>query len=156
MTGLVGAICLLASLSTSLYTYFFPTSLDGVFNGWDFWIVTSWGSVFLEDKLGGCIVPAAYDDQDKGGQNVVGEWVKEDNLFKLSFRKFKLSPKEEGDKKLWQFIGTGKTSSEDYHKWSDFFYALIVTETFFFVKRVDEYDEYRPGKNRILLPGFCC
>ena len=52
--------------------------------------------------------------------NCVGEWEKDNDLLKLSFRKFKINPKEEGDKKLWQFIGTGKTGPDDYHNWQDY------------------------------------
>ena len=92
------------------------------------------------------IVPAAYDDDHKGGQDVVGEWEKEEDLFKLSFRKFKINPEEEGDKKLWQFIGTGKTSADDYHNWQDYLRFDQSREALILVKRVDDRNEYKPGR----------
>ena len=144
MTGLVGGICLLGSLFTSLYTTFWPKpwseySIDGILDSYQLglgvWSGQAWG-----------IVPAAYDDDDKGGQNVVGEWEKEGGVFKLSFRKFKINPKEEGDKKLWQYIGTGKTSPDDYHNWQDYLRFDQGNESLILVKRVDERNEYRPGR----------
>ena len=65
---------------------------------------------------------------------------------KLSFRKFKINPKEEGDKKLWQYIGTGKTSPDDYHNWQDYLRFDQGNESLILVKRVDERNEYRPGR----------
>ena len=143
MTGLVGGICLFASLLTSFYTTFWPKpwseySMDGILDSYQLglgvWSGQAWG-----------IVPTAYDDEGKGGQNVVGEWEKQDGLFVLSFRKFKINPKEEGDKKLWQFIGTGKTSPDDYHNWKDFLRFDRENQSLVLVKRVDENTEYRPG-----------
>ena len=56
--------------------------MDGVLDSYQLgaglWGGQAWG-----------IVPAAYDDDGGGGQDVVGSWEKEDGLFKLNFRKFK-------------------------------------------------------------------
>ncbi len=145
MTGLIGAICLVASFVTNLYVFLRPSpwseysiSMEGVLDSYKLgagvWSGQAWG-----------IVPGAYDEDGKGGQDVVGEWEKEDDLFKLSFRKFKINPEEEGDKKLWQFIGTGKTTPDDYHNWQDFLRFDRSRDALILVKRVDEDSEYRPG-----------
>ena len=66
------------------------------------------------------ISSAQYDDKKIGGNNVVGEWQRKDGMFKLSFRKFKGIDEDKEDKKLWQFIGKGATSPDDYHIWDDY------------------------------------
>ena len=92
------------------------------------------------------ILPGAYDDDGDGGQNVVGEWNKEGEFFKLSFRKFKKINKKNSDKKLWQFIGKGSTSPDDYHKWTDYLTYDRKREVLQMMKRVDESNTYLPAK----------
>ena len=53
------------------------------------------------------ILPASYDDDGKGGQDVSGEWERVDGILRLNFRKFKKVNDEDSGKKLWQFIGKG-------------------------------------------------
>lgn len=143
MTGLVGGICFFCFLLTTIYTYLRPSpwseySMDGILDNYQLgaglWSGQAWG-----------IVPSAYDDEGKGGQIVVGEWEKDNDLLKLSFRKFKINPKEEGDKKLWQFIGTGKTGPDDYHNWQDYLRFDRGRDALILVKRVDKDSEYFPG-----------
>lgn len=144
MTAFVGGICLFLSLVSMTYNYFRPSpwteySMDGILDSYQL------GAGIFSGQAWG-IVPAAYDDDHKGGQDVVGEWEKEEDLFKLSFRKFKINPEEEGDKKLWQFIGTGKTSPDDYHNWQDYLRFDQSREALILVKRVDDRNEYKPGR----------
>jgi hypothetical protein len=143
MTSFVGGICLFVSLVSMTYNFFRPSpwseySMDGILDSYQL------GAGILSGQAWG-IVPAAYDDENKGGQDVVGEWEKEEDLFKLSFRKFKMKPNDEGDKKLWQYIGTGKTSRDDYHNWQDYLRFDRAREAMILVKRVDDRNEYKPG-----------
>ena len=119
MTGLVGGSFRTSiSYKSRFICFFLPApwteySLDGVLDSYQLaagmWSGQAWG-----------ILPGAYDDEGDGGQDVVGTWEKEDGLFKLDFRKFK-TPEDKGDaKKLWQFIGKGATSPDDYFIWSDY------------------------------------
>ena len=94
------------------------------------------------------IVPGAYDDEGSGGQNVVGEWEKEDGMFKMSFRRFKKINDQKGDKKLWQFIGQGNTSPNDYYNWTDYLRYDRKREVLLLIKRVDDRDTYFPGKTK--------
>ena len=144
MTGLIGGLCFLVSAFSNLYLYFFPSpwteySLVGVLDSYQL------GAGLMSGQAWG-IVPGAYDDEGKGGQNVVGEWEMEDGLFKLNFRRFKRNLKEDGDKKLWQFIGQGKTSADDYYIWNDYLKYERKSETLLLVKRVDEDNTYEPGQ----------
>jgi hypothetical protein len=134
MTGFVGALFAVAFVFSCIYLYFLPTpwteySLEnnsdsyqlgaGIFGG------QAWG-----------IVPANYDPEGDGGQNIVGAWTKEEGLFKMSFKKFKKTNDKEGGKKRWQFIGKGKTSPEDYHIWHDYLRFDRSKEALLLVKRV--------------------
>ena len=134
MTGFLGALFALAFVFSCVYLYFFPTpwteySLEhnsdsyqmgaGVFGG------QAWG-----------IVPADYDPEGNGGQDIVGTWTKEEGLFKMSFKKFKKTNDKESGKKRWQFIGKGKTSPEDYHIWHDYLEFDRSKEALLLVKRV--------------------
>ena len=77
--------------------------------GFGIWSGKAWG-----------ILPASYDDDGKGGQDVSGEWERVDGILRLNFRKFKKVNEEDSGKKLWQFIGKGSTSEDDYYSWSDY------------------------------------
>ncbi|MDG1139013.1 MAG: hypothetical protein P8N49_05785 [Opitutales bacterium] len=144
MTAFVGGICLVVSLVSMAYNFFRPSpwteySIDGILDSYQL------GAGIFSGQAWG-IVPAAYDSDHKGGQDVVGEWEKEDGFLKLSFRKFKIKPNDEGDKKLWQYIGTGKTSPDDYHNWQDYLRFDRSREALILVKRVDDRNEYKPGR----------
>ncbi len=154
MTGLVGGLCLFAFLVGKIYLFFSPSPwtefyLDGASDryqlGAGVWSGQAWG-----------IVPANYDDEGDGGQDVVGTWEKEEGLLKLSFRKFKKLDEEEDGKKLWQFIGSGATSPDDYHHWTDYLEYNPMTESLRFVKRVDADATYlagfKQGENPRLYP----
>jgi len=143
MTALIGGVCLFAFLVSKTYLFFSPSPwteyyLDGASDryqlGAGVWSGQAWG-----------IVPANYDDEGNGGQDVVGTWEREDGLLKLSFRKFKKLDQEEDGKKLWQFIGSGATSPEDYHQWADYLAYDQSTASLRLVKRVDSYETYVPG-----------
>ena len=70
----------------------------------------------------------------------------EDGLFKLDFRKFK-KPEDKGEsKKLWQFIGKGATSDDDYHIWSDYLSYDRKRDALLLIKRTDGETIYKPGK----------
>ena len=73
---------------------------------------------------------------------------------KLSFRKFKKTNDKEGEKKLWQYIGTGKTKPEDYHVWHDYLRHDQSKGALVLVKRVDEDDTYLPAREGKRLPGL--
>ena len=144
MTALAGALFALMFLVSTLYLFFLPApwteysldeNTDSYRLGAGFWGGKAWG-----------IVPPAYDDDGKGGQDVVGEWSKEDGLFKLSFRRFKKINDKDSDKKLWQFIGKGKTSAKDYNIWHDYLRHDGSSDALVFIRRVDEEDTYVPGK----------
>ena len=76
----------------------------------------------------------------------MGSWEKEDGLFKLNFRKFKKPDDEKSDKKLWQFIGQGKTSSDDYHNWTDFISYDRSRDVLLLTRRVDKTGTFLPGR----------
>lgn len=144
MTGFVGIMGFTAYVFSSVYLYFLPApwteySLEGALDSYQLgaglWSGQAWG-----------ILPGAYDDDGDGGQNVVGEWNKEGEFFKLSFRKFKKINKKNSDKKLWQFIGKGSTSPDDYHKWTDYLTYDRNREVLQMMKRVDESNTYLPAK----------
>ena len=146
MTGFAGILSLVAFLVSSIYLFLFPApwteySMEGVLDSYQLgaglWGGQAWG-----------IVPGAYDDEGSGGQDVVGEWEKEDGMFKMIFRRFKKINDQKGDKKLWQFIGQGKTSSTDYHNWTDYLQYDRKREVLLLRKRVDERDTYFPGKTK--------
>jgi serine/threonine protein kinase len=152
MTGFAGCLLLLFSLIASLYLYFMP-------GPWTEYIHHSpegsqENKLLLHYKLGmgifsgqayGIISPC-YDDDGDGGQDAVGKWSREDGLLKLSFRKFKKTNDKEGEKKLWQYIGTGKTKPEDYHVWHDYLRHDQSKGALVLVKRVDEDDIYLPAR----------
>ncbi|MBP51736.1 MAG: hypothetical protein CMI27_01180 [Opitutae bacterium] len=144
MTSLIGGISFLLSLFSTIYLYLYPSpwteySLEGLLDSYQL------GAGMMSGQAWG-IVPRAYDDEGKGGQNVVGEWTREDGFFKLSFKKFKRNLNEEGDKKLWQFIGQGKTTDDDYYIWHDYLSYEKDLETLLLIRRVDEHHIYEPGK----------
>ena len=143
MTGLAGAICLFCFLCSEVYLFFYPSpwteySLDGVLDryqlGLGIWSGQAWG-----------IVPGAYDDEGTGGQDVVGEWERSDGVLKLSFRRFKKLDDEDSGKKLWQFIGKGATSENDYHSWQDYLKFTPDKGTLSLIKRTDGREVYIPG-----------
>ena len=154
MTGLIGVLFLIGFLLKSLYLNFFPFPwteylLSGATDRYQFgfgiWSGRVWG-----------ILPAQYDDKKIGGNNVVGEWQRKDGMFKLSFRKFKGIDEDKEDKKLWQFIGKGATSPDDYHSWDDYLKFDRSNDRFVFVKRVDDSITYLPavekGESPKLVP----
>ena len=144
MTGLVGGLFLLIYLIKSVYLFFSPApwteySLEGVLDSYQLaagvWSGQAWG-----------ILPGAYDDEGDGGQDVVGTWEKEEGMFKLDFRKFK-KPEDNGEsKKLWQFIGKGATSADDYFIWSDYLVYDRSRDALLLRKRTDGDTTYKPGK----------
>ena len=91
------------------------------------------------------VLPAQYDKKREGGSNVVGEWKRENGLLKLSFRKFKGVDQKDEDKKLWQFIGKGATTPDDYYSWSDYLKYLRASDQFVLVKRTDGQITYLPA-----------
>ena len=144
MTSLAGGLFLLIYLIKTVYLFFSPApwteySLAGVLDSYQLaagvWSGQAWG-----------ILPGAYDDEGDGGQNVVGTWEKEDGMFKLNFRKFK-KPEDNGEpKKLWQFIGKGATSPDDYYIWSDYLSYDRSRDALLLQKRTDGDTIYKPGK----------
>ena len=86
----------------------------------------------------GGILPASYDKDGDGGQDVAGEWERVDGMFRLKFRKFKKANEEESGKKLWQFIGKGSTTEDDYYIWSDYLSYNRMENCLELIKRVDE------------------
>lgn len=144
MTGLIGGFFVLIYLIKSVYLFFSPApwteySMEGVLDSYQLaaglWSGQAWG-----------ILPGAYDDEGEGGQDVVGIWEKKDGLFKLDFRKFKI-PEEKGEsKKLWQFIGKGATSPDDYYIWSDYLTYDRSQDALLLIKRTDGDTTYKPGK----------
>ena len=150
MTGFAGLVFVLIFIIKALYLSFLPApwtdySMDEALDSYQLsaglWSGQAWG-----------ILPAAYDEKNRGGQNVVGGWEKEEGLYKLNFRKFK-SPQETGEaKKLWQFIGKDATSEDDYHQWSDYLKYESSKDLLLLVKRVDEYFTYLPGVEKGKMP----
>ena len=66
-------------------------------------------------------------------------------MFKLKFKRFKKSREEASGKKLWQFIGDGKTSEEDYFIWDDFLKYDRERDALLLIKRKDSKHTYIPG-----------
>lgn len=144
ITGLIGCLFLSAFVLARLYLFFNPSpwveySIDGASDkyqlGFGIWSGKAWG-----------ILPSSYDPGGKGGQDVAGEWVREDGVFRLKFRKFKKINEQESGKKLWQFIGKGSTSEEDYYIWSDYLNYNQQHNSLEFIKRADEREVFLPGK----------
>lgn len=143
MTGLAGCLCLVIFLFSQIYLFLNPSpwveySMDGASDryqlGFGIWSGKAWG-----------ILPAVYDDDGNGGQDVAGEWEKVDGVFRLNFRKFKKVDDDESGKKLWQFIGKGATRPDDYYVWSDYLFFDRSNRELRFVKRVYEGDVFLPG-----------
>jgi serine/threonine protein kinase len=150
MTGLVGWLFIFVYVIKSIYFFFLPApwteySLPGLLDSYQLaaglWSGQSWG-----------ILPGAYDEEGDGGQDVVGVWEKDEGLFRLDFRKFKM-PEEKGDaKKRWQFIGKGATSDEDYHIWSDYLNYDRSRDALLLIKRNDGETTFKPGKEGDRMP----
>ena len=150
ITALVGGVTFAFYLIYSLYLYLFPTpwteySLEGVLDSYQM------GAGIFGGQAWG-IVPGNYDEEGNGGQDVVGEWSKEDGLFKLKFKRFKKSREEASGKKLWQFIGEGKTSDEDYFIWKDYLEYDRKQDALLLIKREDSKHTYVPGMSSNGIP----
>ncbi|MEK9772583.1 MAG: hypothetical protein VW576_03355 [Opitutae bacterium] len=144
ITGLIGCLCLLIFLFSKIYLFFNPSpwveySVDGAADkyqlGFGIWSGKAWG-----------ILPASYDKDGDGGQDVAGEWERENGLFRLKFRKFKKVNEEESGKKLWQFIGKGSTTDADYYIWSDYLSYNRKANCLELIKRIDEREVFVPGQ----------
>jgi serine/threonine protein kinase len=144
ITGLIGSLCLSVFLFSKFYLFFNPSpwveySLEGASDkyqlGFGFWSGKAWG-----------ILPAAYDEDGDGGQDVSGEWERVDGTLCLKFRKFKKVNDEDSGKKLWQFIGKGATSEDDYYSWSDYLSYDSKGKGLKFIKRVQGDEVFIPGK----------
>ena len=142
MIAITHIMLLLVVFITSIYPYFMPTP---------------WTEYALADRVDSYqlglgifsgrafgTVPAFADDGD-GGQDVVGKWSREEGLLKLSFRKFKKT-NDMREKELWQYIGTGKTKSEDYHVWHDYLRYDRSKDSLVLVKRVYQDKTYLPAR----------
>ena len=143
ITALVGGISLAFYLIYSLYLFLAPEpwteySLDGLLDSYQM------GAGLFSGQAWG-IVPSNYDEEGGGGQDVVGEWSMEEGLFKLKFKRFKKSNEESSGKKLWQFIGDGKTSDEDYFIWEDYLEFDRERDALLLIKRKDSKHTYFPG-----------
>jgi serine/threonine protein kinase len=143
ITGLVGGISLFFYILYSIYLFLAPApwteySLSGLLDSYQM------GAGFFSGQAWG-IVPSNYDEEGDGGQDVVGEWSKDDGLFKLKFKRFKKSREEASGKKLWQFIGDGKTSDEDYFIWEDYLEFDRERDALLLIKRKDSKHTYFPG-----------
>jgi serine/threonine protein kinase len=143
ITGLVGGVSFFFYILYSCYLFLAPSpwteySLEGLLDSYQLG-----AGVFTGQAWG--IVPGNYDEDGDGGQDVVGEWSKEDGLFKLKFKRFKKSREQASGKKLWQFIGEGKTSVEDYFIWDDFLKYDRHRDALLLVKRKDSKHTYIPG-----------
>lgn len=144
ITGLVGSLCVLVFLFSQLYLFFNPSpwteySIEGASDKYQL------GFGIMSGKAWG-ILPSSYDHDGSGGQDVAGEWERENGNFRLNFRKFKKINEEESGKKLWQFIGKGATSDDDYFIWSDYLSYNHQTNSLQLIKRVDEKEVFVPGK----------
>ncbi len=144
ITGLIGCLCLIIFLFSKIYLFFNPSpwveySVDGASDKYQL------GFGILSGKAWG-ILPASYDKDGEGGQDVAGEWSREDGMFRLNFRKFKQVNEEDSGKKLWQFIGKGATSDEDYFIWSDYLVYIGKQKTLKLIKRVQGDEIFVPGK----------
>jgi serine/threonine protein kinase len=143
ITGLVGGISFAFYLLYSLYLFLAPEpwteySLEGLLDSYQM------GAGLFSGQAWG-IVPSNYDEEGGGGQDVVGEWSMEEGLFKLKFKRFKKSNEEASGKKLWQFIGDGKTSDEDYFIWEDYLEYDRGRDALLLIKRKDSKHTYFPG-----------
>lgn len=143
ITAMVGGVSFLFYILYSCYLFLAPSpwteySLEGLLDSYQLG-----AGVFTGQAWG--IVPGNYDEEGDGGQDVVGEWSKEDGLFKLKFKRFKKSREEASGKKLWQFIGDGKTSEEDYFIWDDFLKYDRERDALLLIKRKDSKHTYIPG-----------
>ena len=146
MTGFAGVLSFIAFILSFLYLFFVSLRL-GLSTAWRAsWIAISWEPDYGEGRLGG-LCPEPMTTRS-GGQSVVGEWEKEDGMFKMSFRRFKKINDQKGDKKLWQFIGQGNTSPTDYYNWTDYLRYDRKREVLLLIKRVDDRDTYFPGKTK--------
>ena len=144
ITGLIGCLCLFIFLFSKIYLFFNPSpwmeySVEGAADkyqlGFGVWSGKAWG-----------ILPASYDKDGDGGQDVAGEWERVDGMFRLKFRKFKKANEEESGKKLWQFIGKGSTTEDDYYIWSDYLSYNRMENCLELIKRVDEREVFLPGQ----------
>jgi hypothetical protein len=144
ITGLIGGLCLLIFVFSKIYLFFNPSpwveySVEGASDkyqlGFGIWSGKAWG-----------ILPASYDDDGKGGQDVSGEWERLDGILRLNFRKFKKVNEEDSGKKLWQFIGKGSTSEDDYYSWSDYLNYDRQKKGLKFIKRVNGDEVFVPGQ----------
>ena len=144
ITGLIGCLCLFIFLFSKIYLFFNPSpwmeySVEGAADkyqlGFGVWSGKAWG-----------ILPASYDKGGDGGQDVAGEWERADGIFRLKFRKFKKANEEESGKKLWQFIGKGSTTEDDYYIWSDYLSYNRMENCLELIKRVDEREVFLPGQ----------
>ena len=143
ITALVGGVSFLFYLLYSVYLFLAPSpwseySLEGLLDSYQL------GAGLFSGQAWG-IVPGSYDEEGNGGQDVVGEWTKEDGMFKLSFKRFKKSREEASGKKLWQFIGEGKTSADDYFIWDDYLKYDQDRNILLLIKREDSKNIYFPG-----------
>ena len=143
ITGLIGGLLLVFFMLYSLYLFWSPTpwteySSGGSSDSYQM------GIGFLSGQAWG-IVPGIYDEDGLGGQDVVGEWTKEAGLFKLKFKRFKKSLEKKSGKKLWQFIGKGGTSEEDYFIWTDYLGYNRKQDSLNLIKRVDKNHTYIPA-----------
>jgi hypothetical protein len=143
ITGLVGGLSFAFFLLYSAYLFFAPTpwteyslkgALDSYQLGVGLWSGQAWG-----------IVPGIYDEDGDGGQDVVGEWKRENGLLKLKFKRFKKSLEEKSGKKLWQFIGKGGTSANDYFIWYDYLEYNNDSDSLRLIKREDNNHVYIPA-----------
>ena len=135
MTGLVGSLFLLFSLCSGIYLYFMP-------GPWTEYIDAS-GELELRYKLGFGVfsgqaygmIPLRYSNDGSVGKDATGKWLREDGLFKLSFREFKKTNDDESGKKRWQYLSPGATKPEDYHVWHDYLRHDKSREALILVKR---------------------
>ena len=146
----MGCLCLISFVLTKAYLFFYPSpwveySMEGVSDHYQL------GFGLLSGKAWG-ILPPAYDDEEDGGQDIAGEWSRENGLFKLKFRKFKKLDEEDGGKKLWQFIGKGATSPEDYYVWEDHMRYDQGSDSLVFVKRLHDGEQYLAGRSGEEVP----
>lgn len=144
ITGLIGGLCLLVFVFSKIYLFFNPSpwveySVEGASDkyqlGFGIWSGKAWG-----------ILPASYDEDGKGGQDVSGEWERVDGILRLNFRKFKKVNEEDSGKKLWQFIGKGSTSEDDYYSWSDYLNYDRQKKGLKFIKRINGDEVFVPGQ----------
>ena len=56
------------------------------------------------------MIPLRYSNDGSVGKDATGKWLREDGLFKLSFREFKKTNDDESGKKRWQYLSPGATN----------------------------------------------